>query len=109
MVIKKIDPLSAAKIGGLIYALIGLPSAVLIWVISLVGLNNAGLTNSPFGPGAGFVASAGAIAFVVLPLVYGVMGFFMSLAAAWIYNIFAGFVGGISVEVQMEAPIVSNR
>lgn len=103
MVIKRIAPLSAAKIAGLIYALIGLPFALLVWVVSLVGLGNAGLSGSPFGPGAGLVAGAGVAAVIILPIVYGVTGFAMTLIGAWLYNLMADVVGGLSVEVQMEA------
>ena len=48
MVIKRVAPLSAAKIAGLIYTLLGLPFALLVWIISLVGLNYSGMSNSPF-------------------------------------------------------------
>lgn len=102
MVIKRIAPLSAAKIAGLIYALIGFPFALLVWAASLVGLSDAGLRGSPFGPGSAFIAGAGAIAVVTLPIIYGVFGFVMTLIGAWLYNVMAGFVGGLRIEVQTE-------
>lgn len=104
MVIKRIAPLSAAKMAGLIYALIGLPFAILVWVISLVGLSNSGLSNSPFLPfSPGYVVAGGAVAVVVLPIAYGIFCFFMTLIGAWLYNLVAGFVGGVGVEIQMDA------
>jgi hypothetical protein len=104
MVIKRIAPLSAAKVAGLIYALIGLPFALLVWVISLVGLNYSGLSVSPFLPFApGYVVAGGAVAVVILPIGYGVFCFFMALFGAWLYNLVAGFVGGLGIEVQMDA------
>ena len=100
MVIKRIAPLSAAKVAGLIYALIGLPFAVLVWVISMVGLNYSGLSASPFLPFApGYVVAGGAVAVIVLPIVYGFFCFVMTLICAWLYNLVAGFVGGVSIEV----------
>ena len=102
MVIKRVAPLSAAKVGGLVYALIGFPSALLLWVISLVGLSRYGLTDSPFGPGAVFMAGAGAAAVVVMPIAYGVVGFFMTLFTAWLYNLMAALVGGMRIEVDAE-------
>jgi hypothetical protein len=100
MVIKRIAPLSAAKVAGLIYALIGLPFAVLVWVISMVGLNYSGLSASPFLPFApGYVVAGGAVAVIVLPIVYGFFCFVMTLIGAWLYNLVAGFVGGVSIEV----------
>ena len=100
MVIKRIAPLSAAKVAGLIYALIGLPFAVLVWVISMVGLNYSGLSASPFLPFApGYVVAGGAVAVIVLPIVYGFFCFVMTLIGAWLYNLVAGFVGVVSIEV----------
>lgn len=99
MVIRRIAPLPAAKIAGLIYAVIGLPFAVLIWVISLVGLYNAGLYGSPFAP---FGMVGGTVALITMPIVYGFVGFVMTLTGAWLYNIMAGFVGGLSIAVDMD-------
>lgn len=103
MVVKRIAPLSAAKVAGLIYALIGLAFALLAWIISLVGLNYSGLSGSLFLPFApGFIVAGGLVAVVILPLVYGAFCFVMTLIGAWLYNLVAGFVGGISIEVQMD-------
>jgi hypothetical protein len=105
MVIKRVAPLSAAKIAGLIYALIGLPFALLVWVISLVGLNYSGLSNSPFLPFApAYVVAGGAVAVIILPLFYGSFCFIMTLIGAWLYNLVAGFVGGVQVEIELDAP-----
>ncbi len=102
MVIKRVAPVSAAKIAGLIYALIGFPSAILFWIASLVGLSSYGLSGSPFGPGPALMAGAGAAAVVTLPIIYGVIGFLMTLIGAWLYNLMAALVGGIDVEIQTE-------
>jgi hypothetical protein len=37
---------------------------------------------------------------VALPILYGGMGFVMTLIGAWLYNILAGFVGGIEMDLQ---------
>ena len=103
VIIKRIAPLSAAKIVGLIYALIGFPFALLVWVVSLVGFNSSGLSGSPFAPfSPGVVVAGGAAAVLILPIVYGAFGFVMTLIGACIYNIVAGFAGGLSIEVQMD-------
>jgi len=104
MVIKRIAPLSAAKIAGPIYALIALPFAILVWVISLVGLNYSGLAASPFLPfSPRIVEEGGAVAVVVFPIVYGAFCSVLTLIGVWLYNIVAGIVGGISVELQADA------
>jgi len=105
MVIKRVAPLSAAKIAGMIYTLLGLPFALLVWIVSLVGLNYSGMSNSPFLPfSPAYVVEGGAIAVIVLPLIYGFFCFIMTLIGAWLYNLVAGFAGGVSVELQVDMP-----
>jgi hypothetical protein len=90
---------------GLIYTLLGFPFALLVWAISLVGLNYSGLSNSPFLPfSPSYVVAGGAVAVIVLPLFYGFFCFLMTLIGAWLYNVVAGFVGGVTVELQVDMP-----
>lgn len=103
MVIKRIAPVSAAKVAGTIYALVSMPVALLLWIVSLVGLNDAGLTHSPFLPFApGYVMAGGAVAVVLIPLLYGSFCFVTALVGAALYNLVAGFVGGVHVDIQVE-------
>jgi hypothetical protein len=39
-------------------------------------------------------------AIIVLPIFYGGLGFVGTLIAAWLYNVIAGVVGGIELDVQ---------
>jgi hypothetical protein len=39
-------------------------------------------------------------AIFILPIFYGGIGFIGMLIAAWLYNVIAGFVGGIELDVQ---------
>jgi hypothetical protein len=41
----------------------------------------------------------GAGATVAAPILYGVIGFVSTLIAAWLYNVIAGFVGGVEVDI----------
>jgi hypothetical protein len=43
----------------------------------------------------GAVFGVGAV--VILPIFYGVMGGLMGLLMAWLYNLVAGFVGGVEI------------
>jgi len=45
----------------------------------------------------------GAGAIIVFPIFYGLMGFISGLIGAAIYNFFAGWVGGIVVDLDHEA------
>ena len=88
MVIKRIDPLSAAKIGGIIAAAIGLLAGVVFFLVS--SLFGAALGQQE---GGGLAMFGGAMGMVLLPILYGIFGFIGGLIQAFIYNLAAGFVG----------------
>lgn len=95
MIVKRIGPLSLAKISGMLYALMGLIVGAFISLFSVVG--------GAFAPGkdAGVVGMLfGAAAIVILPIFYGLLGFVMSLIGAALYNLVAGWVGGVELDVQ---------
>jgi hypothetical protein len=50
--------------------------------------------------GTGIAAAMGVGAVIFFPIFYGVMGFVASLVGAWLYNIAAGIMGGIELDVQ---------
>jgi hypothetical protein len=100
MTITRVRPLSVGKIAGLLYALIGLCLGAFISLFALVGGMAAGLArDSEGGPGAAIGMLFGVGAIVIFPIVYGLMGFVMSIIMAFIYNLVAGVVGGIQVDV----------
>jgi hypothetical protein len=47
-----------------------------------------------------FGAMLGVGAIVVFPILYGCMGFLGSLIVAWLYNLLAGMVGGIELDIK---------
>jgi hypothetical protein len=94
MVIKRINPMSFAKVSGTLYALMGLLIGAMF---SLIGLVGGAASNESMGMGFGAIMGVGAIIF--FPILYGILGFVFSLIGAWLYNIVAGMVGGIEFEV----------
>jgi hypothetical protein len=95
MIVKRIGPLSFAKLGAVLHAVMGL---VVGGIFSLVGL--AGGFASETAGAAGIGAIVGVAAIVVFPIFYGLMGFLITLFTAWLYNFAADFVGGIEIDVQ---------
>ena len=94
MVIKSFKPLSVGKVAGILYAAIGLFVGLIVALATTIG----GLAGrSDFGALAGGFVGIGAI--IVLPFFYGVLGFIVAIIAAWLYNLAAGFVGGIEIDV----------
>ncbi len=99
MVIKSVGVMSVAKVLGAMYATIGLIFGLFISLAAMVG----GLASmqSELGMEGGMMGALfGVGAIVLLPAIYGSMGFIIGAIAGLIYNIFAGIVGGIRIEVQ---------
>lgn len=96
MIVKRVGPLSFARIGGTLYALLGLLGGVVFAMVTAAsGLVSRGHdTSTPWGMGLGL----GAV--VLFPILYGAIGFVGCLLCAWLYNVLAGLVGGIEIEVQ---------
>ena len=92
MVIRRIGPLSAAKISGLLYALMGIVLGAFISIFAVVGAmpKDDGLAGLMFGMGA----------IIALPIFYGILGFVMTLIAAALYNLVARLIGGIEIDLQ---------
>lgn len=99
MKIKRIGVLSAGKIGGVLYALLGLILGVFFAVFYLIfaaaGLASEDTMGLAVG---GFVGAAASI--VLLPIFYGVLGFVGGVVSAFLYNVVARFVVGIEIEVE---------
>lgn len=100
--IKKLGVLSVAKMYAamalVISLLISIPYGLFIIIFSLIGA--AGARGD-----AGFVIGGGGIVMGILvmigiPIMYTIMAFIGGAIGALVYNIFAGFVGGIEIEVE---------
>lgn len=95
MVIRRIGPLSCAKLAGVLYAAMGLIIGAFFSLAAIVG----GFAAADSGDAA-FAAIFGIGAVVFLPLFYGALGFVTTLIAAWLYNVAAGVVGGVEIQTQ---------
>ena len=95
MIIKRVGPVSCAKITGTLYVIVGL---VIDGIFSLIAVAGGFASNTTVAAGIGTMVGIGAI--VVFPILYGCLGFVGTLIAAWLYNVVAGLVGGVEMEVQ---------
>jgi hypothetical protein len=97
--IKRFNPLQLGKVLAITYGLM----ALLIVPIFLLFAAFAGFASRAQG-----TAGPPAIAFLGMgigfalfaPILYAVMGFLTGVVGAFIYNLVAGWVGGIEVEVE---------
>src|ERR1700676_4589461 len=99
-VFKSVGVLSVAKIMGLIYGCMGLLFAPFFLPCGLIG-SMAGQGRSPFAGifGIGFA--------VLMPVVYGAMGFVSGAIGALLYNLFAQWVGGFELEIQVRPAVLT--
>jgi len=94
MKVRRIGPLSLAKVSATLYGLIGLLIGGVVSLVSVVGGAMAGNDAGPLG------MLFGVAAVILLPIFYGCIGFVTSLIGATLYNVVAGWVGGIELEVE---------
>lgn len=95
MIVKRIGPLSFARLSGLLYGVIGL---LIGGIFSLVAIAGGLASDSP--ELAGFGPVIGVAAVIVFPVLYGGLGFLTSLIMAGLYNLAAGIAGGVELDVQ---------
>jgi hypothetical protein len=93
MVLKKIGVLSAAKVSGVLYGVIGLIAGVFFSVFSLfipAQESSDLIFKLMFGVGG----------IIFLPILYGVMGVVAGLIGAALYNLIASTIGGLELELE---------
>ena len=95
MVINRVGPLSAAKIAGVLYAIMGL---IVGAFFSLAAMAGALGSNDAGGAAMGAIFGVGAI--VLFPIMYGCLGFVGAGISAWLYNMLATAVGGVEVDIR---------
>ena len=74
-----------AMVLGVLYVLIGIIFLPIFFIVAALSPDEAGF-------GMGFA--------LALPLIYGVAGFISGAIGAFLYNIVAGWVGGIEVDLE---------
>ncbi len=101
--IKKMGILSVAKIYALmmlvISLIISIPYGLIIMIFGAALLSGGGGGSEGLAAGGGSIV-IGLLVMIGVPIFYGLMGFVFGAISALVYNIFAGMVGGIEIEVE---------
>lgn len=97
MVIKRINPMSAAKVGGLLGLFLGLVIGACFSLIAMVAGGAAAAADEP-GRGALFGGLMGIGSIIFFPLFYGVIMFVGGAIQALLYNVAAKYTGGLEIE-----------
>ena len=96
MELKSVGVLSCAKLMGIMYAFMGLIFGAFVSLASLAGV---AMNQQQGGPQL-LPALFGAGAIVALPIFYGILGAIGGMISAAIYNLIAGFIGGIEMNFE---------
>ena len=96
-VVRRIGVLSVGKIGGLVYATLGLIGGAIFAAFALLG-GLAAMGEDEAVGALGMFFGVGAI--VVVPICYGILGALMGMLMAAIYNLVAGVIGGVELDVE---------
>ena len=96
--LRSVGVLSCAKISGALYGCLAL---ILMPVFLL-----AGFAGMMMGREGGAMSGAAMLFLaVLLPFFYAAIGFIFGALTAWIYNLVAGWVGGIELELKAPVPV----
>ena len=100
--IKRIAPLQAGKMLGVLYGCMGLLFIPFFALAAVAGVfaQHSQQAQAVDGPPAAILA---AIMFgfgIFMPVFYGIFGFVFGIISAAIYNLIAHWIGGIEVEVE---------
>jgi len=95
MIVKKVGVFSVARIYAAIAAAMGLLIGLGFALASMIG---AGLAETSEAAFLGPMLGVGAV--IALPIIYGCMGFIGGAITAALYNVFAGMVGGVRLEME---------
>ncbi len=93
--LRRIDPFSAFKVGLLVYLLLGIVITVLMTPIMYLAAAAAARVPgaTPFAP----ILTLPML--LILPVVYAILGGLCALIGAALYNLVAGWVGGLRIEL----------
>jgi hypothetical protein len=97
--IKKVDPTSLGKVLGVLYALLGF---IIGLFFAAFGSIFSGLMNSVGGDEAStstFSTLFGVGSIIFFPIFYGIIGLIGGVLMGFLYNLVAGWVGGVKMEV----------
>lgn len=96
--IRSVDPMSLAKILGVLYAGIGLLIGAIVSLVSLLGFAAALGGGGPERGAFGMLFGVGAI--IAAPIFYGILGLIGGLIAGFLFNVAAKLGGGLVIDLE---------
>ena len=96
MILKKLGVFSVAKIYAFIMAVLGFVVGLFYSFFGALALT----LEETQGTALGLSTTLGLAALVVIPVVYGIMGFVIGALGAFLYNIASKYLGGIELDIE---------
>jgi hypothetical protein len=103
MTIKRIGVFSLAKLQGVILAVLGLVVGIPLGLIMIIFGAAMMTQGGEAAAGGGVGLGLGLFYMIMLPVMYGVMGFVFGAITALVYNVASGFIGGLEFEMESAA------
>lgn len=91
--LKHISAASAFKVGLVAYGIVGLILGAFCSLVAASGVTFAHHSRMPF------MGKVGIFAIILCPIIYGIIGGIGAAIGAGIYNLVAGWVGGLEVDI----------
>ena len=104
--LKRIAPFQAGKILAAFYGLMSLMFVPFLVVFMALGSFAAKAQGQGAPPPIPLLLGMGAGFILLLPVIYAAMGFVFGVLSAAIYNLLAGWLGGLALEFESDAPDV---
>ena len=98
VVIRRMGVFPIAKVFGLVYAGVGLLIGAIFSVFSVAGSLIGALAQEDGSALIGLLFGVGSIFF--FPIFYGLLGFLGTALGAAVYNLVAGLIGGIEMDIE---------
>ena len=92
--VKHVGPGSAFKIGLIVYAILGFIIGIPFALIGMIGGGSLAASRMPL-----LGAGVGIFAILLFPVCYGLIGGVFAAIGALIYNLAAGWIGGLEVDI----------
>jgi len=94
MVLTRIEPMSLAKV----YAVLGALYGLLVGLPIACFMSMMGSAIEQYGGSGGGMGGVGLAAIIIYPIMGAIGGFIGGIITAFVYNLVAGWVGGVEME-----------
>jgi hypothetical protein len=98
--IRRFDVMQTAMTLGALYFFLGIIIAILAWLFMGAIRGMGGAMGNTGSGGMGMLGGGGIAMVIIMPIIYGAVGAVFAAIAAMLYNVVAGWTGGIGMELE---------